>query len=118
MSLFNASSINRDECASLFFRFHCAGWAHNSVFPRNIVAQTLPDTSSSHEPKNGKNSKSGKKSFRLIDFGRAVDMYQDYKKNKRAPDDQKYWDRMQYGGDTRMREEGDILKMFRLHHFA
>ena len=54
----------RNECASLFLRLHCAGWMHNSVYPRNVLMKTgsvfeFPvERSEKH------------RSFRLIDFGR------------------------------------------------
>ncbi|KAF8521686.1 hypothetical protein JB92DRAFT_2890185 [Gautieria morchelliformis] len=56
---------DREECASLFFRFHRANWVHGSVAPRNVVVQDGPLT----EPPGCRQSAT--KSFRLIDFGRS-----------------------------------------------
>ncbi|KAH0583356.1 hypothetical protein H2248_008985 [Termitomyces sp. 'cryptogamus'] len=55
----------KNEALSLIYRFHCAGWAHGSIYPRNIVIQpgpisAPPSLRSNEDP-----------SFRLIDFGRS-----------------------------------------------
>lgn len=56
---------DRQECASLLFRFHGAGWSHGSVYARNIVMQhgDIQDwpTYRRHSDRR----------FRLIDFGRS-----------------------------------------------
>jgi hypothetical protein len=52
--------------------------------------------------------------FRLIDFGRSKQMFEDCK----TTPSQKYFDRMEFGGLDRIREEGEILNMFKLHHYA
>jgi hypothetical protein len=57
---------DREECASLFFRFHHANWVHGSVAPRNVVVQHGPDLT---EPPGRREIAT--KSFRLIDFGRS-----------------------------------------------
>ncbi|KAK0460229.1 uncharacterized protein EV420DRAFT_1268145 [Desarmillaria tabescens] len=56
---------DRQECASLLFRFHREGWLHGSVYPRNIVVQhgDIEDW-----PAYRKHSD---RRFRLIDFGRS-----------------------------------------------
>ncbi|KZP19817.1 hypothetical protein FIBSPDRAFT_862305 [Athelia psychrophila] len=54
-----------DECSSLFYRLHEAGYVHNSIATRNIVVQ--PGPLSELPEKRGMGST---KSFRLIDFGR------------------------------------------------
>ncbi|KAK0185468.1 hypothetical protein F5146DRAFT_937187 [Armillaria mellea] len=56
---------DRQECASLLFRFHNAGWWHGSVYARNIVMQhgDVQDW-----PAHKKHSD---RRFRLIDFGRS-----------------------------------------------
>ncbi|PBK62155.1 hypothetical protein ARMSODRAFT_838638, partial [Armillaria solidipes] len=56
---------DRQECASMLFRFHNEGWLHGSVFPRNIVMQhgDIQDW-----PAYKRHSD---RRFRLIDFGRS-----------------------------------------------
>jgi hypothetical protein len=64
-------SLNKDdrqECASLLYRFHAAGWKHNSFAERNIVMQLGP--LSVWPPFRGLNNTL---SFRLIDFGRSLE---------------------------------------------
>ncbi|KAJ7579277.1 hypothetical protein C8J56DRAFT_796605, partial [Mycena floridula] len=63
----------KTECASLFLRFHHAGWVHNSADARNIMVQTgaLQDFPMFKKPQD--------KSFRLIDFGRSLDEESSYK---------------------------------------
>ena len=53
---------DRQECASLLFRFHHAGWVHCSVAPHNVAVQYGPLTSAP-------NDRDRVRSFRLIDFG-------------------------------------------------
>jgi len=63
--------LNKDEkqeCASLLYRLHEAGWNHGSFYERNILTQPGP---LSEWPLI--RSASGVKSFRLIDFGRSVE---------------------------------------------
>jgi hypothetical protein len=57
---------DRQECISLLFRFHEAGWNHGSFAPRNMLMQ--PGPLSVWPPCRGMNNAS---SFRLIDFGRS-----------------------------------------------
>ncbi|KIM83278.1 hypothetical protein PILCRDRAFT_783505 [Piloderma croceum F 1598] len=57
---------DRQECVSLLFRFHEAGWNHGSVALRNILMQ--PGPLSVWPLLRGTNNTS---SFRLIDFGRS-----------------------------------------------
>ena len=59
---------DRQECASLLYRFQAAGWSHNSFAERNIVMQPGP---LSERP--SYRGLSGISSFRLIDFGRSVE---------------------------------------------
>ena len=64
-------SLNMDdkqECASLMYRFHEAGWNHESFAPRNILVQ--PGPLSVWPPFRGLQDIS---SFRLIDFGRSME---------------------------------------------
>ncbi|KAG7442274.1 uncharacterized protein BT62DRAFT_1079395 [Guyanagaster necrorhizus] len=56
---------DRQECASLLFRFHHEGWLHGSVFPRNIVVQH-GDVEDWPECRRHSDRR-----FRLIDFGRS-----------------------------------------------
>ncbi|KZP17977.1 hypothetical protein FIBSPDRAFT_864368 [Athelia psychrophila] len=58
-----------EECSSLFYRLHEAGYAHNSIAARNMVVQPGP---LSELPE--KRGRDGTKSFRLIDFGRTERM--------------------------------------------
>lgn len=57
--------FDRQECASLLFRFHNEGWLHGSVYVRNIVMQhgDIQDW-----PAYKRHSD---RRFRLIDFGRS-----------------------------------------------
>ncbi|EDR00143.1 uncharacterized protein LACBIDRAFT_314667 [Laccaria bicolor S238N-H82] len=73
----NINALNIDdkhECASLFYRFHHAGWVHNSVAPRNVLFQPGPLT---EFPvfrtinQMASNPRGRVFSFRLIDFGRS-----------------------------------------------
>ncbi|KAK0447617.1 hypothetical protein EV421DRAFT_1926525, partial [Armillaria borealis] len=56
---------DRHECVSLLFRLHCAGWLHNSFFPRNILMQ---HGDMRHWPACRKLEN---RRFRLVDFGRS-----------------------------------------------
>jgi len=59
----------RVECASLLYRFHEAGWVHQSLGSRNVARQPGPITAA---PKNRRdNPGSPTCSLRLIDFGRS-----------------------------------------------
>ncbi|KAG1727069.1 uncharacterized protein EDB91DRAFT_1061351, partial [Suillus paluster] len=59
---------DKQECASLVFRFHHAGWLHESFAARNIMWQQ-------GKPTEWPISRPGSsKSFRLIDFGRSIKM--------------------------------------------
>jgi hypothetical protein len=61
----------RNECASLYYRFHNAGWSHGSVAARNILVQQGP-LSVWPAFRNNFGIKEGNEwSFRLIDFGRS-----------------------------------------------
>jgi hypothetical protein len=94
----NQLSIDdRQEAASLYYRFHHAGWIHGSVFPRNILSQTKLNTypAFSNFPELDGDAKR-QKSFRLIDFGWS---YIDEKKSPQA----------------RAKEEEGVGKMFRVH---
>ncbi|KAI0046801.1 hypothetical protein FA95DRAFT_1559755 [Auriscalpium vulgare] len=74
------TTLNRDdrqECASLLFRLHKAGFLHNSVFERNICMQ-LGDIQDFPLAKRASDRR-----FRLIDFGRA---------SWTDSDDREYWD--------------------------
>lgn len=59
---------SRQECFSLFLRFHAAGWLHQSVFARNVLVQrgSLFDFPTFKKPE--------ERRFRLIDFGRSKEM--------------------------------------------
>ena len=61
---------DRQECASLLFRFHHAGWQHRSVAQRNKAVQYGPLTSAP-------NDRDRVRSFRLIGFGWSVKIYDD-----------------------------------------
>ncbi|KDR77175.1 hypothetical protein GALMADRAFT_95874 [Galerina marginata CBS 339.88] len=65
---------DREECASLAYRLHLAGWLHNSLAWRNIVRQPGP-LSMDPELRQANASQRGgfgkDWSFRLIDFGRS-----------------------------------------------
>ncbi|KAG6824669.1 hypothetical protein H0H93_001744, partial [Arthromyces matolae] len=56
----------KNEALSLIYRFHHAGWLHNSIYARNIVAQPGP----LNVPPSERSKKN--MSFRLIDFGRST----------------------------------------------
>ncbi|KAG6877381.1 hypothetical protein C0993_007901 [Termitomyces sp. T159_Od127] len=55
----------KNEALSLIYRFHHAGWAHGSIYPRNIVSQPGPISA----PPSQRSRQD--QSFRLIDFGRS-----------------------------------------------
>ena len=57
---------DKEECASLLYRLHEAGWIHGSYAARNILTQ--PGPLSEWPPFR---ILGGVKSFRLIDFGRS-----------------------------------------------
>jgi len=83
---------DRQECASLLFRFHHAGWLHDSFARRNILwQQGRPTEWPIQRPR------SRHKSFRLIDFGRSFKIYSD-------------------SSFTMMHERDRALKVLRLHH--
>jgi hypothetical protein len=70
---------DREECASLYYRLHHAGWIHGSVYTRNILKRiksnprpTFRDILGLVKPQ---------QSFRLIDFGRS---YKDENKYVRS----------------------------------
>jgi hypothetical protein len=81
---------DKQECASLLFRFHHAGWLHESFAQRNLLwQQGRPTEWPIQRPY------SQHKSFRLIDFGRSKMMETSY---------------------SRMNEEEEALRLFHLHH--
>ncbi|KIJ59032.1 hypothetical protein HYDPIDRAFT_33544 [Hydnomerulius pinastri MD-312] len=83
---------DRQECAALLFRFHHAGWLHESFAARNIVVQEgLPTTYPLER------MVKPTLSFRLIDFGRS---------------------RQYSHSSARMSEEREGQKLFRLHPYA
>ncbi|KAI9566196.1 hypothetical protein HD554DRAFT_2118247 [Boletus coccyginus] len=63
------------ECAALLFRFHSAGWLHESFAERNILMQNHHPTCSPLEEEDKCDlipHRQRRHSFRLIDFGRSV----------------------------------------------
>ncbi|KAK7691149.1 hypothetical protein QCA50_006252 [Cerrena zonata] len=106
------SRDDRNECASLFYRFHSAGWLHQSVYERNVLVKKgslfeWPIQRSSQDRR-----------FRLIDFGRSskIEIPEAWKKEK-------FFHRMTGIGNspsnsdvkTRMQEEMDIARCFKVH---
>jgi len=81
---------DRQECASLLFRFHHAGWLHDSFAERNILWQQGRPTEWPIERRYSQH-----KSFRLIDFGRS---------------------KMIETSGARVDEEDQGLRLLRLHH--
>ncbi|KAF8123290.1 hypothetical protein EV363DRAFT_1272880 [Boletus edulis] len=72
----NKLSIDeRHECAALLFRFHSAGWLHESFLERNILMQKQHPTCSPLEEKEECDfpHRHRRYGFRLIDFGRSVE---------------------------------------------
>ncbi|KAF8552017.1 hypothetical protein OG21DRAFT_1466374 [Imleria badia] len=69
------STDDRHECAALLFRFHAAGWLHESFSQRNILMQKQHPTCSPLEDEDQCEfpHKHRRYSFRLIDFGRSVE---------------------------------------------
>lgn len=64
----------RNECASLLYRFHDSGWLHGSIYPRNILEKPGPISEFPAFRGLGHDAlhpEGGKRSFRLIDFGRS-----------------------------------------------
>ena len=66
---------DRHECAALLFRFHSAGWLHESFADRNILMQKRHPTCSplKEEDQCDPPHQHKRHSFRLIDFGRSVE---------------------------------------------
>jgi hypothetical protein len=91
----NPEELNKDdrqECASVLFRFHHAGWLHESFAQRNLMwQQGRPTEWPIQRPR------SQHKSFRLIDFGRSMKIENSL---------------------TRMSEEEQALQLLRLHHYG
>lgn len=71
----NLSTDDRHECAALLFRFHSAGWLHESFAERNILMQKQHPTCSplEEEDKCDLPHQHRRYSFRLIDFGRSAE---------------------------------------------
>lgn len=71
---------DRHECVALLFRFHFAGWLHESFAERNILMQKHHPTCNPLEEEEEEECEVSHKhrpySFRLIDFGRSVE-YED-----------------------------------------
>jgi hypothetical protein len=69
------STDDRHECAALLFRFHSAGWLHESFAERNILMQEQHPTCSPLEEEDECDVPHGHRrySFRLIDFGRSAE---------------------------------------------
>lgn len=112
MTLTYTDLAGRNECASLFYRFHSAGWLHQSVYERNVLVKKgslfeWPIQRSSQDRR-----------FRLIDFGRSskIEIPEAWKKEK-------FFHRMTGVGNspsssdvkTRMQEEMDIARCFKVH---
>lgn len=84
---------DREECASLYYRLHHAGWKHGSVAPRNILMQRGPLS----EFPMLRSIESRTKSFRLIDFGRS------------------YTRKVDRSQLTRAEEEQEVCRLFEVH---
>ena len=68
------AKIARQECASLLYRLHEAGWTHGSAYERNILKQPGPLNVSPNQRLGNSTERGGygvQWSFRLIDFGRS-----------------------------------------------
>jgi len=59
------------EYASLYYRFHKAGWVHESVACRNLARQPGPITAAPKDRKTSDDHGLPTCSLRLIDFGRS-----------------------------------------------
>lgn len=68
VSLGDLTEDERNECAAKYFMFTMGGWAQNSMYERNVLVQKGPITAWP-----AKRSRE-KRSFRLIDFGRAEEL--------------------------------------------
>lgn len=64
------SEDERNEAAALYFHFLDAEWTQGSIAPRNVLVQSGPIT----ESPLGRVTTKKKKCFRLIDFGRAMEL--------------------------------------------
>ncbi|KAF5335462.1 hypothetical protein D9611_012156 [Ephemerocybe angulata] len=97
---------DRQQCASLFFRLHYAGWVHHSAASRNILYQPGPLTAHPLErQKNATKTPSRRQtSFRLIDFGRSKPTYGEDGEDTPG------------GRGLRGSEEQEIVTMFRVMH--
>lgn len=89
------SADERQECATILYRMHRAGWTHGSFFARNIVYQPGPltqwPTFRGLEPIQPR-------SFRLIDFGRSGEIKERDSRQLRD-------------------EETEVLKLFDIEQF-
>lgn len=74
----DADTPRRTECHSLYLRFHSEGYLHQSTYTRNIVMQPGPLTRHPQE------RSLSTPSFRLIDFGRSINIEEQVSKMKLA----------------------------------
>ena len=74
------SADDKNTCAAMYFLFLEGGWTQNSMYARNIVAQPGPIT----EWPVFRGIDSRQRSFRLIDFGRAMPLTNEYIWQKEA----------------------------------
>ncbi|KZV64646.1 hypothetical protein PENSPDRAFT_757114 [Peniophora sp. CONT] len=65
------SEDERNEAAALYFHLLDGGWTQGSIAPRNVLVQPGPITES---PLGRMTARPRKKCFRLIDFGRALEL--------------------------------------------
>jgi hypothetical protein len=84
----------RVECSSLYYRFHQAGWVHQSVYSRNVARQPGPITAAPKDRKRSDHHGSPTCSLRLIDFGRS-----------------RRWDGDEISKDGEVLEVGDNLRV-------
>jgi len=66
----------KTECHSLYLRFHTEGYLHQSTYIRNVVVQPGPLTRHPQE------RSLSTPSFRLIDFGRSINVEEQVSKMK------------------------------------
>ncbi|KAK2459359.1 hypothetical protein APHAL10511_008623 [Amanita phalloides] len=72
ISLDDLNMDDAHECAALVYKFHEAGYLHNSVFSRNMLCQEGPLDRPMYQRGTGEFMEDGRKhAYRLIDFGRS-----------------------------------------------
>ncbi|VDB90291.1 unnamed protein product [Peniophora sp. CBMAI 1063] len=89
------SQDERNEAAALYFHFLDGGWTQGSIAPRNILCQPGPNTAS---PLERMARRPRQRCFRLIDFGRALELSGE--------------------GSRYCLDKDEVFRLFKLAHYA